>query len=135
MKLGYRSDEEIERWRERDPVELAGAKLEPDVRTAIDGEVDALLDEAVEFARVSPRPNPEDRWSWRTRTAADGAPVRPPRSYADPLGAAGAARGAQASGWRMRYLQALARPLPDEMARDRPVVVCWARTCASRCAG
>jgi acetoin:2,6-dichlorophenolindophenol oxidoreductase subunit alpha len=60
MKLGYRTEEEIERWRERDPLELAGAKLEPGIRAAIDEEVDALLDEAVEFARRSPRPNPED---------------------------------------------------------------------------
>jgi acetoin:2,6-dichlorophenolindophenol oxidoreductase subunit alpha len=60
MKLGYRTDEEIERWRERDPLELAGSKLAPDVRAAIDEEVDALLDEAVEFARASPRPDPED---------------------------------------------------------------------------
>jgi acetoin:2,6-dichlorophenolindophenol oxidoreductase subunit alpha len=60
MKLGYRTDEEIERWRDRDPLELTGAKLAAGVRAAIDEEVDALLDEAVEFARGSTRPDPED---------------------------------------------------------------------------
>jgi acetoin:2,6-dichlorophenolindophenol oxidoreductase subunit alpha len=60
MKLGYRTDEEIERWRERDPLVVTGAKLEPDVRAAIDEEVDVLLDEAVEFARHSARPDPEE---------------------------------------------------------------------------
>jgi pyruvate dehydrogenase E1 component alpha subunit len=60
MKLGYRSDEEIERWRERDPLELTGSKLEPGVRALIDGQVETLLDEAIEFARRSPRPDPEE---------------------------------------------------------------------------
>jgi acetoin:2,6-dichlorophenolindophenol oxidoreductase subunit alpha len=60
MKLGYRSDEEIDRWRERDPLELAGANLAPGVRAAVDEEVDALLDEAVEFARSSARPQAEE---------------------------------------------------------------------------
>jgi pyruvate dehydrogenase E1 component alpha subunit len=60
MKLGYRTDDEIERWRERDPLELTGAKLAAGVRAAIDEEVDALLDEAVDFARRSPRPDPTE---------------------------------------------------------------------------
>jgi acetoin:2,6-dichlorophenolindophenol oxidoreductase subunit alpha len=60
MKLGYRTDDEIERWRERDPLELTGAKLAAGVRAAIDEDVDALLDEAVDFARRSPRPDPTE---------------------------------------------------------------------------
>jgi pyruvate dehydrogenase E1 component alpha subunit len=60
MKLGYRTEEEIERWRERDPVELTGSKLDPAVRAGIDEQVEALLDEAVEFARRSPRPDPDE---------------------------------------------------------------------------
>jgi TPP-dependent pyruvate/acetoin dehydrogenase alpha subunit len=60
MKLGYRTDDEIERWRERDPLELTGAKLAAGVRAAIDAEVDALLDDAVDFARRSPRPDPTE---------------------------------------------------------------------------
>jgi acetoin:2,6-dichlorophenolindophenol oxidoreductase subunit alpha len=60
MKLDYRTEEEIERWRKRDPLELTGAKLPPGVRTSLDAEVEALLDEAVEFARRSPRPEPAE---------------------------------------------------------------------------
>jgi pyruvate dehydrogenase E1 component alpha subunit len=60
MKLGYRTDDEIERWRERDPLLVTGTKLGARVRDAIDAEVEELLDDAVEFARTSPRPNPAE---------------------------------------------------------------------------
>jgi TPP-dependent pyruvate/acetoin dehydrogenase alpha subunit len=59
MKLGYRTDEEIARWRERDPLVLAAAKLDPAARARVDEEVEAVLDDAVEFARQSPHPDPE----------------------------------------------------------------------------
>ena len=57
MKLGYRTDEEIATWRARDPLDVTGAKLDPRERARIDEEVEALLDDAVEFARRSPRPD------------------------------------------------------------------------------
>jgi len=60
MKLGYRTDEEIARWRERDPLELAGAQLEPAERTKIDEAVEVLLDAALAFARASERPAIEE---------------------------------------------------------------------------
>lgn len=66
MKLGYRTDEEIESWRQRDPVESWGRRLlEAGVlskaeRDAIDREIDERIEEAVEFARNSPWPDPED---------------------------------------------------------------------------
>jgi pyruvate dehydrogenase E1 component alpha subunit len=58
MKLGYRSDEEIEEWRRRDPVAITGAAIGEDERVRIAEEVEALLDDAVAFARESPRPEP-----------------------------------------------------------------------------
>ncbi len=58
MKLAYRTDEEIAKWRLRDPLELTGAKLDPAGRARIDEQVETLLDEAVEFARQSPQPDP-----------------------------------------------------------------------------
>ena len=60
MKLGYRTDEEIARWRERDPLIVTGSKLDDAVRERIDAEVEALLDGAVEFARASAKPDPSD---------------------------------------------------------------------------
>ncbi len=64
MNLGYRTDEEIEAWRRRDPIdrerrvliEVDGAS-ERDL-DAVDAEVDALLDEAVAFARAGTPPSP-----------------------------------------------------------------------------
>jgi pyruvate dehydrogenase E1 component alpha subunit len=60
MKLAYRTDDEIEEWRLRDPLELTGAKLDAADRARIDAEVEALLDEAVAFASASPRPDPAE---------------------------------------------------------------------------
>lgn len=58
MKLRYRTQEEIEQWRERDPLNVARAKLDSAQLALIDEEVEILLDDAVEFARRSPRPDP-----------------------------------------------------------------------------
>ena len=60
MKLGYRTDDEIARWRSRDPLEVTGPKLDEAARARIDQEVEELLDAAVEFARRSPRPDPAE---------------------------------------------------------------------------
>jgi pyruvate dehydrogenase E1 component alpha subunit len=60
MKLGYRSEEEIETWRERDPVATTAARLEPAARERIDAEVVRLLEEGVAYARASPNPDPAD---------------------------------------------------------------------------
>jgi pyruvate dehydrogenase E1 component alpha subunit len=60
MNLGYRTDEEIERWRERDPLRVLAERMAPDDVAAIDGEVEQLLDAALAFARESPRPEPSE---------------------------------------------------------------------------
>jgi TPP-dependent pyruvate/acetoin dehydrogenase alpha subunit len=57
MKLGYRTDDEIETWRLRDPLLVTGAKLDDDERARMDAQVEELLDAAVAFARSSPRPD------------------------------------------------------------------------------
>ena len=57
MKLGDRTDDEIETWRLRDPLLVTGSKLEDDERARIDAQVEELLDGAVAFARSSPRPD------------------------------------------------------------------------------
>jgi pyruvate dehydrogenase E1 component alpha subunit len=66
MKLNYRSAEEMERWRHLDPLVNWPIRLEAegllssDGRRKIDEEVENTLDEAVEFARRSPEPAPEE---------------------------------------------------------------------------
>jgi pyruvate dehydrogenase E1 component alpha subunit len=56
MSLTYRGDDEIAHWRKRDPLEVVGSRLEESERSRVDAEVEELLDEAVAFARASPRP-------------------------------------------------------------------------------
>lgn len=56
--LRYRDPEEVARWRARDPVELAAARIAADRRQQIDEQVEADLDTAVRFALESPRPEP-----------------------------------------------------------------------------
>ncbi|HEV3403299.1 MAG TPA: thiamine pyrophosphate-dependent dehydrogenase E1 component subunit alpha [Gaiellaceae bacterium] len=64
MGLTYRTDEEIESWRARDPVAGVGASLEPAARERIDEAIEALLDEAVALARAAPRPDPEAAYAF-----------------------------------------------------------------------
>jgi pyruvate dehydrogenase E1 component alpha subunit len=58
MGLGYRSDEEIERWRARDPLVVLSARMDAGAVAEIDAAVEDLLTEALAFARESPRPDP-----------------------------------------------------------------------------
>jgi TPP-dependent pyruvate/acetoin dehydrogenase alpha subunit len=60
MSLDYRSEDEIERWRARDPLDVVGSRLAAEERAAVDAEVELLLEEAVDFARGSPVPSPDD---------------------------------------------------------------------------
>lgn len=54
--------DEYERWRKRDPIEVFKAKglLSREEVSAIEEEVEALIDEAVEYALNSPYPEPEE---------------------------------------------------------------------------
>jgi TPP-dependent pyruvate/acetoin dehydrogenase alpha subunit len=55
---GYRTREEEAEWGERDPLLVLGAKLPPDALEQAEADVHAELDDAVEFARSSPYPDP-----------------------------------------------------------------------------
>lgn len=59
----YRSDEELASWKERDPIArllslLEDLGIEHSALDAIDQDVEAAIDEAVEAARNAPDPNP-----------------------------------------------------------------------------
>ena len=62
----YRTEEEVARWRERDPIELHKERLiQQGLATqeevdAVQAEVAATIEEALEFARESPYPAEED---------------------------------------------------------------------------
>ena len=64
--LNYRTDEEIERWRKRDPIPLFRAKLVEEALlgddriAAIEAEVEAEVAAAIRFALDSPLPDPAE---------------------------------------------------------------------------
>jgi TPP-dependent pyruvate/acetoin dehydrogenase alpha subunit len=60
MGFDYRTDEEIESWRRRDPVKVAGERIDPRRREQIDNEVEERLAAAVEFALEGPLPDAEE---------------------------------------------------------------------------
>ncbi|HUD40306.1 MAG TPA: thiamine pyrophosphate-dependent dehydrogenase E1 component subunit alpha [Streptosporangiaceae bacterium] len=60
IRLAYRTQEEIDQWRQRDPLDVHGARIPPGQREQIDAEITELIEAAVEFARSSPDPDPKD---------------------------------------------------------------------------
>jgi pyruvate dehydrogenase E1 component alpha subunit len=64
--LRYRTKEEVEKWREDDPIGILERHIlqekDGDQQTleAIDEDVEKVIEEAVEFAESSPLPDPED---------------------------------------------------------------------------
>ena len=66
LKEPYRSDEEVEQWKQRDPIKLHKERLlaqsvatEQEI-AQIEGEEKSRADEAVEFAQQSPYPDPSE---------------------------------------------------------------------------
>jgi TPP-dependent pyruvate/acetoin dehydrogenase alpha subunit len=59
-RVRYRDEAEVSRGRSRDPVHIQGARLPDAVRERVDAQIEAVLDEAVRFARESPKPDPAD---------------------------------------------------------------------------
>ena len=79
LREPYRTEEEVARWKERDPIKLHSAWLiEQEVATqeeieAVRIDVRQAIEDALEFARQSPYPEPEDLF---TDLYADPLPAR-----------------------------------------------------------
>ena len=58
IKLSYRTQEEIDEWRTRDPLDIQGRRISPAVRDQLDAEIDELMAQAERFALDSPHPDP-----------------------------------------------------------------------------
>ncbi len=58
MKTSYRTEAEIEQWRQRDPLEIEGARIPQADRDQLDTEIAELIIKAQEFAITSPFPDP-----------------------------------------------------------------------------
>ncbi len=59
-QAGYRPLAELQQWKEKDQVEVIGARLLPSERAEIDAEIDADIAAAVDFAETSAFPRPEE---------------------------------------------------------------------------
>ena len=73
MKLGYRSDEEIERWRERDPLRVLAERMAPADVAALDAEVEAAAGRRARRSRARARARTRQR-RWTTCTPSGPAP-------------------------------------------------------------
>ena len=64
--LGYRTQEEVDEWRKRDPILmfgeqlLAGQKVAQEEMDSIQTEVEAMIQDAIDFSDRSPWPAPEE---------------------------------------------------------------------------
>jgi TPP-dependent pyruvate/acetoin dehydrogenase alpha subunit len=82
LKLTYRLPEEIELWRQRDPILYWAARLEErQILSAaecasIDGEIGGLIDEAVAYARASEWPVGEEAFADKYVTNYPSLPAR-----------------------------------------------------------
>jgi pyruvate dehydrogenase E1 component alpha subunit len=63
-RLKYRSQEEIDAWQRRDPLDIQAARVPASIRAEIDAEVEAELDEVVAFAVGSAKPDPADAFEY-----------------------------------------------------------------------
>jgi TPP-dependent pyruvate/acetoin dehydrogenase alpha subunit len=65
-KAAYRSEEEVDEWKKRDPIPrfrmhlLEALGVSEERLRSMEEEVDREIDEAVRFAETSPDPDPED---------------------------------------------------------------------------
>lgn len=71
-RLDYRSEEEIKRWRQRDPLDIEAARIPAAVRDQIDAEVAEIIESAHEFARSSADPDPKDALKYLYATGMTG---------------------------------------------------------------
>jgi len=75
---GYRSREEEAEWKERDPIvrirDRLAPVLKPGALDEVDAQVEAAIDDAVEFARQSPPPRAEDALTGAYATLIRGEP-------------------------------------------------------------
>ncbi len=77
--IKYRTDEEIAEWRKRDPLVTYPAWLRQEGicdPARVDAEVDAVLEEAIAFARQSPFPAPEEALEGMNAVPYPGLPAR-----------------------------------------------------------
>lgn len=111
----YRGQEEIDAWLKRDPIDMFRRRLITEFKAAdeaalaeIDAKVDAIIADALDFARTSPPPDP----STVTRNVF-AEPINPPKALTSRR-----AGGTTVKGW----LDAVRDGIAEEM-RDNPHIM------------
>lgn len=109
---GYREDEEVERWKAMDPIDRCASLLREreamsrEEYDALVAETDAIIEEAIEFAKNSPEPDPE------MMLPSVSSPFKS-RNAIEPL----------PGNRELTYLEALKEAMAQEMERDPSVFV------------
>lgn len=119
----YRSQAELDAWKKRCPIETFRRRLTDEFKAAkpadlakIDARIAAVIDDAVEFARKSPDPDPATVFTncWSTPTASPpDAPVGPDLR---------AGRSTLATTQTQSWLDAVRDGLAEEMRRDQNIL-------------
>jgi TPP-dependent pyruvate/acetoin dehydrogenase alpha subunit len=63
FNAGYRPQDEYEKWRQNDQIEILGDMLNAGARSSADAEIEDLIATAIEFAENSPFPKVAELWS------------------------------------------------------------------------
>jgi 2-oxoisovalerate dehydrogenase E1 component len=112
----YRTQEEIDQWKKRDPILTFRGRLTDEFKVATVPELDAIeeriqqqMQEAIEFSRASPHPVPASAYlhTWHD-------PINPPIPMASPA----------VKTTKLGWLDAVRDALAEEMRRD-PHIICF----------
>lgn len=111
----YRTQDEIDEWKKRDPILTFRTRLTDEFKVATPAELDAIEDrvqqdiqEAIEFSRASALPDPATAYlhTWHD-------PINPPIPSANPA----------AKTNRMGWLDAVRDAIAEEMRRDQNIIL------------
>ena len=111
MTFTYRSDDEIEQWRQRDPIALYAAQMlergvfDADTADRLDAEVTEEIEQAVTYARQSPLPEPEEALEHLFAGGAPAVMAEPPSTK------------------QATYLEATMEAITEAMRRDPDVFI------------
>lgn len=72
LRLGYRTEQEVQHWRQRDPLEIQAARITQAQRDRIDGEIAEVIEAAQEYALASPEPDPSGALDYLYATGLRG---------------------------------------------------------------
>lgn len=108
FNLGYRSSEDVQKWKERDEVKKIAEKISRERRARIEADVEKEIRDAVQFAEESSFPEAAELFTDVFKeNASAGSKSAAPRT----------------SGREIGFVDAVQEALDQEMGRDKSVIV------------